>query len=146
MGNTLFSTNLRRLREAAGFRSQGDLAEAAGIGLQTVFRAESKGVIPRGSTIAKLAAALGVTEAQLFSDPKDVQVEAMQTTALAKELVSEMAKFKTQSPNPDLTSEEQELLDLFRSFSPSRRDGFLKTFRIAAHGNELKHNPKLRRG
>lgn len=67
-----FSINIRRLRD--GLRlSQAELALAAGVSHGVVFRAESKNTIPRGDNIAKLAAALGVDEAELFSIPQPTQ-------------------------------------------------------------------------
>lgn len=60
-----FSINIRRLRDSKGW-SQLELAEMAGVSNHTVFRAESKNMIPRGENIRKLAEALGVSESELF--------------------------------------------------------------------------------
>lgn len=43
------------------------LAEKSGVSLHTIFRATSKGKIPRGPNIEKLASSLGVTAADLFA-------------------------------------------------------------------------------
>lgn len=63
-----FSINLARLMEERGL-TQEALAERAKVGYHTVFRAVSKGVIPRGLNQAKLAEALGVSVADLNADP-----------------------------------------------------------------------------
>jgi transcriptional regulator with XRE-family HTH domain len=64
-----FSINIRRLREAKGL-SQAGLADLAKVSEHTIFRAESKNIIPRGSNIKKIADALGVSKSDLFQDPK----------------------------------------------------------------------------
>lgn len=63
----LLSINIRRLREAKQL-SQNELAERSSVGLQTIFRAESKGVIPRGANLEKIAKALEVSVSDLFDD------------------------------------------------------------------------------
>ena len=45
------------------------MADWADVSAHTIFRAESKGIIPRGQNIQKIAQALGVTESDLFADP-----------------------------------------------------------------------------
>ncbi len=49
--------------------TQDALAEKAGVSMHTIFRAVSKGSVPRGGNISKIAAALGVSQADLFMDP-----------------------------------------------------------------------------
>ena len=50
---------LRTLRRRRGW-TQAQLAEAAGVGVATITRLEAAGVAPRPSTLARIAAALGV--------------------------------------------------------------------------------------
>lgn len=73
--NSDFSKNLNLLRNKKGW-SQKQLADFATVSLMTIFRAESKGVIPRGENIAKIATALGVTESDLFKDPMAESLES----------------------------------------------------------------------
>lgn len=68
--NSHFSKNLNRLRNARGW-SQQQLADFAGVSLQTIFRAESKGITPRGGNISKIAKALKVSDFDLFRDPSE---------------------------------------------------------------------------
>lgn len=65
-----FSVNLARLRQEAGY-SQAELADVAGVSHHTVFRAESKGMIPLRENIIKIARALGVSPDDLFKDPTE---------------------------------------------------------------------------
>ncbi len=44
------------------------LAEKSGVSLHTIFRATSKGKVPRGPNIDKLANALGVSASDLFAE------------------------------------------------------------------------------
>lgn len=64
--------NIFKLRSSMGF-SQEKLSEVAGVSYQTIFRAESKGVVPRGGNLGKIAKALGVTESDLYKDPEFIQ-------------------------------------------------------------------------
>lgn len=79
-----FSINLARLRREKGW-SQTALADFAEVSAHTVFRAESKGIIPRGENIAKLATALGVTESALFANPNSQNEEIPPESAESKE-------------------------------------------------------------
>jgi transcriptional regulator with XRE-family HTH domain len=60
-------TRLRALRERA-FLTQAELGQRAGMSEVTISRLESSGQSARISTVRKLAAALGVTPAELVSD------------------------------------------------------------------------------
>ncbi len=48
--------------------TQEQLADKAGVGVNTVIRIERNQVEPHGRTIRKLAAALGVTPSELIED------------------------------------------------------------------------------
>ncbi len=48
--------------------TQEQLAEKAGVGVNTIIRIERNQVEPHGRTIRKLAAALGVTPSELIED------------------------------------------------------------------------------
>lgn len=56
---------LRELRKQA-LLTQGQLAERSGVGIATIVRIERNQVEPHARTIRKLAAALGVTPAELI--------------------------------------------------------------------------------
>lgn len=58
--------------------TQESLAAEADVGHHTVFRAVSKGVIPRGLNIAKIARALGVSTSDLFANPNAAAIERQQ--------------------------------------------------------------------
>jgi transcriptional regulator with XRE-family HTH domain len=59
---------LREERRRAGL-TQGELAEKAGVGINTVLRIETGGIEePRVSTLRKLAGALGVEVRDLLED------------------------------------------------------------------------------
>jgi len=77
--------NIFKLRSSMGF-SQEKLSEVAGVSYQTVFRAESKGVVPRGGNLGKIARALGVTESDLYNDPD--KPEKIETTADKSQLIT----------------------------------------------------------
>lgn len=64
------SKNINKLRNAKGW-SQQQLADFAQVGLQTIFRVESKNMVPRGDNLNKIANALGTTVADLFKDSKN---------------------------------------------------------------------------
>lgn len=63
-----FQANLHRLMAAKGL-SMKLLALKSKVSYHTIFRAVSKGVIPRGINQRKLALALGVTVSDLNADP-----------------------------------------------------------------------------
>ncbi len=48
--------------------TQEQLADKAGVGVNTIIRIERNQVEPQGRTIRKLAAALGVTPSELIED------------------------------------------------------------------------------
>lgn len=67
MGDSrVFSKNLKHERDVCNL-SQQALADLAGVSLQTIFRAESKGVVPRAENLEKIASALKTTIANLFT-------------------------------------------------------------------------------
>ena len=70
--NNTLSKNINRLRNAKNW-SQQQLADFAGVSLQTIFRAESKNTVPRGNNLRKIAAALGVTESDLYSEADQIK-------------------------------------------------------------------------
>lgn len=113
-----FSLNLSRLLEARGW-SYEKLAEKADVGMHTVFRAVSKGVIPRGANIAKIAKALGVTEAQLFSDPNLEQSPEMQTAEVRN--MHQEIKGMISNLKPSLNPEESLLVERFGKLNDSQR-------------------------
>lgn len=58
--------SVRRMRQIAGF-SMAELAEAAGLSPEGVYKIETGKVSPRGSTLRKIAGVLGVTVADLYA-------------------------------------------------------------------------------
>jgi transcriptional regulator with XRE-family HTH domain len=70
----VLSKNIHRLRSSRGW-SMVKLADFSGVSYQTVFRAESKGIMPRGDSLAKIAKALNTTIAGLYEDPKSSVVD-----------------------------------------------------------------------
>lgn len=73
--NGFLSINLNRLMTQKGL-SQQALADLAGVSLHTVFRAVSKGIMPRGGNLGKIAHALGTSETYLLDDPNRPPVTA----------------------------------------------------------------------
>jgi len=61
-----FGEGIRRLRTARDL-TRAQLAEASGVSADTIYQIERRGVSPRLSTVESLAAALGVTTAELVS-------------------------------------------------------------------------------
>jgi transcriptional regulator with XRE-family HTH domain len=61
------ATRLRSLREQASL-TQSRLAEQSGVSAVTIVRLENGRQAPRGSTIRKLAALLGVKPRELFEE------------------------------------------------------------------------------
>ena len=72
--------NINRLRNLKNW-SQQQLADFADVSLQTIFRAESKNIVPRGENLKKIANALGVTESELFSSPNSKKSEHMKNAS-----------------------------------------------------------------
>jgi len=60
--------NLRRRMDAKGWSIK-DFSDESSVSYHTVFRAVSKGVVSRGSNLAKMAHALGCDIADLWIDP-----------------------------------------------------------------------------
>jgi transcriptional regulator with XRE-family HTH domain len=60
-----FAANLRRLRQERGL-TQEQLGLAAGMGMSDIGEMETQGREPKVTTIARLAAALGVEPGELF--------------------------------------------------------------------------------
>ncbi|MDP9437353.1 MAG: helix-turn-helix domain-containing protein [Actinomycetota bacterium] len=58
---------VRQIRKR-NFLTQGELADKAGIGINTIIRIERNQVEPQGRTIRKLAAALDVKPRDLLED------------------------------------------------------------------------------
>jgi len=118
----IFSTNIQRLRDKMGW-SQMRLAEEAGIGHQTIFRAESKNVLPHGEKIEKIAAALGVEIYVLFSDPDSVSNKVQDIPNETLKLITEMSvkAAKDLDSKNTLSNEEQELIDILRGVSDKDR-------------------------
>lgn len=117
-----FSINIRRLRDEKDW-SQMKLADESNVSIQTIFRAESKNVIPRGKNIEKIAAALGVEAYVLFSDP-DVKINNEQSfDKQTIQLISEMSVKAAGEllQKESLTEEEKELLNILRGFSDKDR-------------------------
>ena len=70
-----FQLNLVRLREALGWRQE-DLAQRLDVAQETVSRWETGAREPRGKLRVKLAAALNVTEAELYAHSSGDQIIA----------------------------------------------------------------------
>lgn len=66
--------------------TQKELAEMADVSQHTVFRAVSKGVIPRGGNLEKIAGAFGCSVADLYRDPS----KATEDTSFAVPKVAEL--------------------------------------------------------
>jgi transcriptional regulator with XRE-family HTH domain len=64
----LLARNLKRLRQERGGMSQGDLAELAGVELQTIYKYEAKRRWPKAKQLDALAAALKVQPWELLAD------------------------------------------------------------------------------
>jgi transcriptional regulator with XRE-family HTH domain len=62
IGNKVRETRKRKLL------TQEQLADKAGVGINTIIRIERNQVEPQGRTIRKLAAALGVSPSDLLED------------------------------------------------------------------------------
>jgi transcriptional regulator with XRE-family HTH domain len=62
IGDKVRGTRKRKLM------TQEQLADKAGVGINTIIRIERNQVEPQGRTIRKLAAALGVTPSDLLED------------------------------------------------------------------------------
>lgn len=93
--------------------SQIELAGNAGIGQQTVVRAE-KGTIPRGANITKLAAALGVSEGELFADPFQAKKESSLATT-SDPILERLQVIETkldQKNGPSMSPEQEALVAL----------------------------------
>lgn len=91
--------------------TQQELAEKSGVSMHTVFRAVSKGMIPRGGNIEKIATALGVPAATLFEDPHHKPPPPLTVSDMTPEQLLATLSKATQTE----TADEAELLRLFRS-------------------------------
>lgn len=69
-----FGSRIKRLREKVGM-SQTELGNAVGVALQTVFRWEAGIRSPRMEEVARIAAALNVSESELLHGPKDTKIK-----------------------------------------------------------------------
>lgn len=70
--------NLRRRLDELGW-SYKKFSLESGVSYHTIFRALSKGVIPRGENLGKMANAVGVTVGDLWKDPSVVSRAPNQT-------------------------------------------------------------------
>lgn len=62
---SLVGDKVRELRKARGWLQQ-DLADRAGVSMQTVSNLETRRHVPETATLAKIARALGVPLGELF--------------------------------------------------------------------------------
>ena len=70
--NHMISDNIKRVREAKGL-SQKEVITAIGMGAAQYSRIENGKTDPSVSTVEKIAKALGVTMAELFTDGEDLR-------------------------------------------------------------------------
>lgn len=85
----ILSENLLRLRKAKGFRTQPQLAEAAGIPVRTYQNIEGGIAFPKPQNIEAIARALEIHPSELFIDP---EMRLKVTPAEAIEVVSDALK------------------------------------------------------
>ncbi|QTE21030.1 helix-turn-helix domain-containing protein [Polaribacter cellanae] len=109
LSNTIMiSDNIKRMREAKGL-SQKEVISAIGMGAAQYSRIENGKTDPSISTVEKIAKALGVTMAELFTDTNDLK----EINSLNKTLIERVTLIDT------LTKEEQKtiftILDAFIS-------------------------------
>lgn len=74
--------NLSRKLEELGW-SYKKFSSKSGVSYHTIFRAVSKGVIPRGENLRKMATALETTVAELLADPNAVPKQVIQPLTAA---------------------------------------------------------------
>lgn len=67
--------NIRRKLDQLGW-SYKKFSLESGVSYHTIFRALSKGIVPRGENLRKMGAALGLSVSDLLKDPNSVPVEA----------------------------------------------------------------------
>lgn len=127
-----FSVNIGRLRRENGL-SQAELAEKAGVSHHTIFRAESKGMIPLRKNISKIARALGVPETDLFTDPATINApEIVETPANPDSEILQQLKIleaKIDKNGPSLSPEQKELVDLVVRLEPGDVATFTRLLR-----------------
>ncbi|QTE21038.1 helix-turn-helix domain-containing protein [Polaribacter cellanae] len=109
LSNTIMiSDNIKRMREAKGL-SQKEVISAISMGAAQYSRIENGKTDPSISTVEKIAKALGVTMAELFTDANDLK----EINSLNKTLIERVTLIDT------LTKEEQKtiftILDAFIS-------------------------------
>ena len=109
LSNTIMiSDNIKRMREAKGL-SQKEVISAISMGAAQYSRIENGKTDPSVSTVEKIAKALGVTMAELFTDANDLK----EINSLNKTLIERVTLIDT------LTKEEQKtiftILDAFIS-------------------------------
>ena len=104
----MISDNIKRMREAKGL-SQKEVISAIGMGAAQYSRIENGKTDPSISTVEKIAKALGITMAELFTDSNDLK----EVNSLNKTLIERVTLIDS------LTKEEQKtiftILDAFIS-------------------------------
>ena len=87
----LFGSRLRALRKSAGLKQQ-QLAERSGFTASVIARYEAGGSLPRPQAMKKLAAALGVSVADLDGSNFDLDLNVL----LSKHIEARLKKFNIQ--------------------------------------------------
>lgn len=87
MGTEYFQHNLKRLMDLNGWSIK-QLALESNVSYHTVFRAVSKGIIPRGENQLKLATALDVRVADLHVEPGPVSPTKVHDKAFQKQILA----------------------------------------------------------
>jgi len=124
MGNPEFlHINLRRRLESRGWSLKRFSIEA-GVSYHTVFRTLSKGIIPRGGNLQKMAKALDASIADLYAQPTESH-EAPALRTVGEMTPDELAGFLKNLQKPDVPegfdSGDREIISLVRLGGPSAR-------------------------